>query len=109
MLVHVVWLVEEISQRGCVNFSYCMGPPNSSAGAWDERLTLNDHGWVKISMDPASNLEWEAARDLKRVELYVAQCVQLSGILRHMKHQRKQAQQAGRGQAKEGIPMDMKE
>ena len=86
-----------------------MGPPNSSTGTWDERLTLDDHGQVKISMDPASNLEWEAARDPKRVELYVARCMQLSGILRHMKRRRKQAQQAGRGQAKEGMPMDVKE
>ena len=109
LLVHVVRLVEEISQRGRVNFSYRMGPPNSSAGAWDERLTLDDHGRVKISMDPASNLEWEAARDPKRVEQYVARCVQLSGIPRHMKRRRKQAQQAGRGQAKEGMPMDVKE
>jgi len=108
LLVHVVRLVEDISQRGRVDFSYRMGPPNSSAGAWDEKLTLDAHGRVKISMDPASNLEWDAARDLKRVELYVARCVQLSGIPRRLKRRRKQAQQAGRGkQAEERIAMDV--
>ena len=92
-------LVEQTSKSGRVDFSYRMGPPNSSAGAWDENLSLDAHGRVKISMDPASNPEWDAARDLKWVDSYVAQCMQLSGIPRNQKHRKKQA---GKGKQVEG-------
>ena len=94
-------LVENISRSGHVDFSYRMGPPNSSAGAWDEKLTLDVHGQVKISMDPASNPEWDATRDLKRIEDYVTWCVQLSDVTCGQKCQRKQAQQAGKGKQAE--------
>jgi len=89
LLIHVMRLVEQTSKSGHVDFSYRMGPPNSSAGAWDEKLWLDAHGWVKISMDPALNPEWDATRDIKRVEGYVAQCVQLSGIPRRQKRRKK--------------------
>ena len=100
-----MWLVEQTSKSGRVDFSYRMGPPNSSAGAWDEKLSLDAHGRVKISMDPASNPEWDASKDLKRIEDYVARCVQLSGIPHHQKRRKKQA---GKGkQAEEGMAMDV--
>jgi hypothetical protein len=105
LLVHVMRLVEQTSKSGRVDFSYRMGPPNSSAGAWDEKLTLDAHGRVKISMDPASNPEWDATRDPKRVEGYVARCVQLSGVPRHQKRRKKQA---GKGKpAEETMAMDV--
>ena len=105
LLVHVVQLVKKISESGRIDFSYRMGPPNSSAGAWDEKLTLDGHGRVKISMDPASNPEWDATRDPKRVEGYVAHCVQLSGVTRNQKRRRKQA---GKGKQAEGsMAMDV--
>jgi hypothetical protein len=106
LLVHVVRLVEEISESGRFDFSYRMGPSNSSAGVWDEKLTLDAHGRVKITMDPASNPEWDATRDVERVGGYVARCVQLSGIPRHQKRRRKQAQQAGKGKQAEIIVID---
>ena len=105
LLVHVMRLVEQTSKSGRVDFSYRMGPPNSSAGAWDEKLSLDAHGRVKISMDPASNPEWDATRDPKRVEGYVARCVQLSGVPRHQKRRKKQA---GKGKpAEETTAMDV--
>ena len=105
LLAYVMWLVEQTSKSGRVDFSYRMGPPNSSAGAWDEKLSLDAHGRVKISMDPASNPEWDALKDLKWIEDYVARCVQLSGIPRHQKRRKKQA---GKGkQAEEGMAMDV--
>jgi hypothetical protein len=104
LLVHVARLVEESSQKGIVDFSYRLGPPNSSAGAWDEKLSLDAHGRVKISMDPALVPEWDAVRDLKRVEEYVAWCVRLSGVSRLQKRQRKQK---GKGKEKEaGMEVD---
>ena len=109
LLVHVVQLVEEISLGGRVDFSYCMGPPNSSAGGLDEKLSLDAHGRVKITMDPASNIEWDATRDLKRVEAYVAQCVQLSGVPHRQKRQRKQAQVGKEKQAEDRIIIDVDE
>ena len=36
LLAHVTRLVEESSLKGIVEFNYCMGPPNSSKGPWDE-------------------------------------------------------------------------
>jgi hypothetical protein len=102
--------VEEISQRGHVDFSYHIGPPNLSVGVWDEKLSLDAHGQVNITMDPASNPEWDVSRDLKQVEAYVAQCMQLSGIPHHQKRWRKQAQQAGKGkQAEERMVIDVDE
>ena len=98
LLAHVARLVEESSAKGVVDFSYRMGPPNSSAGPWDEKLSLDAHGRVKISMDPALVQEWDATRDLKRVEEYVARCIQLSGVSRLQKRQKKQA---GKGKGKE--------
>jgi hypothetical protein len=109
LLVHVVRLVEEISQGGRVDFSYRMGPPNSSAGVWDEKLSLDAHGRVKITLDPASNIEWDATRDLKRVEAYVAQCVQLSGVPRRQKRRRKQAQAGKEKQAEDRMVIDVDE
>ena len=107
LLVHVMQLVEQTSKSGRVDFIYRMGPPNSSAGAWDEKLSLDVHGRVKISMDPASNPEWDASKDLKRVEGYVARCVQLSGVPRHQKRRKKQA---GKGkQAEKSMAMDVDE
>ena len=107
LLVHVMRLVEQTSKSGRVDFSYRMGPPNSSAGAWDEKLSLDAHSRVKISMDPASNPEWDVARDLKRVEGYVARCVQLSGVPRHQKRRKKQT---GKGkQAEERMAMEVDE
>ena len=89
--------MEESSRNGIVDFSYRLGPPNSSAGAWDEKLSLDAHDRVKISMDPALVQDWDATRDVKRVEEYVARCVCLSGLPCLQKCQRKQALQKGRG------------
>jgi hypothetical protein len=52
-------------------------------------------------MDPGLVQEWYATRDFKRVEDYVAQCVQLSGVSRLQKRRKWQAQQAGKGKEKE--------
>jgi len=101
MLAHVVRLVEESSLQGIVDFSYRLGPPNSSAGAWDEKLSLDAHGRVKISMDPALVQEWDATRDLKRVEDYVARCMRLHGVSRLQKRRKRQARQKGKGKEKE--------
>ena len=101
MLAHVVRLVEESSLQGIVDFSYRLGPPNSSAGAWDKKLSLDAHGRVKISMDPALVQEWDATRDLKRVEDYVARCMRLHGVSRLQKRRKRQARQKGKGKEKE--------
>jgi hypothetical protein len=94
-------LVEESSLKGIVDFSYRLGPPNSSIGVWDERLSLDGRGRVKISMDPALIQDWDATRDLKRVEEYVERCIQLSGLPRLQKRRRKQALQKGKGKEME--------
>jgi hypothetical protein len=54
-------------------------------------------------MDPGLVQEWYATRDFKRVEdyMYVAWCVQLSGVSRLQKCRKWQAQQAGKGKEKE--------
>ena len=101
LLVHVMRLVEESSLKGIVDFSYRLGPPNSSIGVWDERLSLDGRGRVKISMDPALIQDWDATRDLKRVEEYVERCIQLSGLPRLQKRQRKQALRKGKGKEME--------
>ena len=92
--------------KGIVDFSHRMGPPNSSAGIWDEKITLDAQGRVKISMDPAVMQEWDAARDLDRVKGYVARCIQLSGLPHIQKRRKKQAQQKGKVKEMEG-EMDM--
>ena len=91
LLAHVAWLVEESSLKGIVDFSNRLGPPNSSVGAWDEKLSLDAHGQVKISMDSALVQEWDATWDLKRVQEYIAQCIQLSGVSRLQKRWKRQA------------------
>jgi hypothetical protein len=101
LLVHVVRLVEESSLKGIVDFSYRLGPPNSSAGVRDEKLSLDAHSRVKISMDPALVQDWDATKDLKRVEEYVTRCVQLSGLPRFQKRRKKQTQQKGKGKETE--------
>lgn len=107
LLAHVMQLVEEISKNGRADFSYHMGPPYSSAGIWDERLMMDARSRVKISMDPASNREWDAATDITRVEAYVARCVQLSAFSRKQKRRKKQA---GTGQqAVDTMAMDVDE
>jgi len=106
LLAHVMRLVEKISQSGRVDFSYRMGPPNSSAGVWDEKLSLDAHGRVKITMDPASSPEWDADRDVKRVEAYIARCVQLSGVPRHQKRRRKQAEKTKPAEERMVIDVD---
>ena len=103
-----MWLVEESSLKGIVDFSYRMGPPNSSARVWDEKLSLDAHGRVKISMNPTLVQEWDPPRDLEQVDEYIAQCMQLSGVPHHQKPLRKQAQQAGKGkQAEEMMVIDV--
>jgi hypothetical protein len=106
LLVHVVRLVENSSMKGVVDFSYRLGPPNSSAGVWDEKLSLDAHGRVKISMDPVLAQEWDVTRDPNRVEEYVGRCVQLSGLPRLQKRRRKQAQLKVKGKEKE-VEMEM--
>ena len=99
MLAYIVRLVEESSKNGVVDFSYRMGPPNSSASIWDEKITLDARCRVKISMDPALVPEWDAARDVSRVEGYVTQCTQLPGLSRAQKRRKKQAEHKGKGKA----------
>jgi hypothetical protein len=101
LLAHVTRLVEESSLKGVVEFNYRMGPPNSSLGPWDEKLLLDGHGRVKISMDPGLVQEWDATRDFERMEEYVTRCMQLSGVSRLQKRRKWQAQQAGKGKEKE--------
>jgi hypothetical protein len=91
LLVHIVQLVEESNLKGVVDFGYRLGPPNSSAGIWDEKISLDAQGQVKITMDPALVPNWDAARDVNRVEQYVARCMKLPGLPRAQKRRRKQA------------------
>jgi hypothetical protein len=106
LLVHVMQLVEQTSKSGRVDFSYGMGPPNSSAGAWDEKLSMDAHGRVKISMDPASNPEWDAIRHFKLVEGYLARCAQPSGVPRRQKRRRKQMEKGKLAEEKTAMDVD---
>jgi hypothetical protein len=106
LLVHVMQLVEQTSKSGRVDFSYGMGPPNSSAGAWDEKLSMDAHGRVKISMDPASNPEWDATSHFKLVEGYLARCAQPSGVPRRQKRRRKLMEKGKLAEEKTAMDVD---
>lgn len=89
LLARVMKMVQESAAHQIVEFTYSMGPPNSSIGVWDEKLTLDAHGRVKISMDAARPREWSSELDPPRVEAYIARCMGLRGLTQLQKRRKK--------------------
>lgn len=102
LLAAVVGLVEESSMKGIVDYTYHMGPANSSAGNWDEKLSLDRKQRVMISMDRTVEPVWDEDRDLPRVDAYVSRCTKLSGRTRLQKRRRRVAAQKGKDSEGQG-------
>lgn len=103
LLAAVAGLVEESSRNGIMDYAFHEGPANSSAGKWDEKLSLDKNRRVRISMDHSVEAAWDETRDPPRVEAYVARCIELPGSTRLQKKRRKRdAERKAKGGEEQG-------
>lgn len=92
LLAGISKLTVESSQQGLADFHHQMEPPNTSLGVWDERISMNIDGRVKIVMDSSVDPQWDETAVAGHVKRYVDICLRMTARSNPHKRRRKRAQ-----------------